>query len=101
MRTKGCVLLQSTPPLAIHGHGKKFEVQFKVFESLSMTKLQYFEPGSAVGTNKVSMKNKQMTENLVLFMLKLRVPLGQPELDLKDELTVNEDRGLCRWVVTV
>ena len=48
------------------------------------------------------MRNKQMTENLVLFMLKLRVPLGQPELDLKDELTVNaDDRGLCRWVVTV
>ena len=47
VRTKGCVLLQSTPPLAIHGHGKKFEVQFKLFKSLSMTKLQYFEPGSA------------------------------------------------------
>ena len=47
------------------------------------------------------MRNKQMTENLVLFMLKLRVPFGQPELDLTDELTVNDDRGLCRWVVTV
>ena len=33
VRTKGCVLLQSTPPLAIHGHGKKFEVQFKLFKN--------------------------------------------------------------------
>ena len=32
VRTKGCVLLQSTPSLAIHGHGKKFEVQFKLFK---------------------------------------------------------------------
>ena len=32
VRTKGCVLLQSTHHLAIHGHGKKFEVQFKLFK---------------------------------------------------------------------
>ena len=99
MRTKGCVLLQSTPPLAIHGHGKKFEVQFKVFKKSLDDKTTIF--CTWLGTNKVSMRNKQMTENLVLFMPKLRVPLGQPELDLKDELTVNDDRGLCRWVVTV
>ena len=32
VRTKGCVLLQSTHHLAIHGHSKKFEVQFKLFK---------------------------------------------------------------------
>ena len=72
VRTKGCVLLQSTPPLAIHGHGKKFEVQSKLFENSLDDKTTIL--WSWLGTNKDSMRNKQMTENLVLFMLKLRVP---------------------------
>ena len=42
VRTKGCVLLQSTPPLAIHGHGKNFEVQFKLFKKSLDDKITIF-----------------------------------------------------------